>query len=118
MNTMIDRPIAWPAVVAGITLAWAILFWAIFFVGLSWNLLGIPMGLGGAIYPMIFGVPVFVGVFVYAGLATSLSGSLTRKARLWLSLGVPVVAVPLILVLFCPMDSEDSFITSFLSRFP
>ena len=48
-----------------INFAWAILFWLVFFVGLSWHVLRVPMGLGGAVYPALFFIPVLFGATAY-----------------------------------------------------
>jgi hypothetical protein len=53
-----QRPWLWAASATLIVYFWALLFWYLFFDLFAWEMLHIPMGLGGAIYPSLFSVPV------------------------------------------------------------
>ena len=111
-----DRPFVWSVTVAGLTLVCSILFWAAVVVGIGWNLLRVPIGLGGALYPKLFAVPVLLGTLAYVLVIATLLRPRSRRAFVWLSLGVPLIVAPALLVAFCPMDSDESFLLSVLGR--
>jgi hypothetical protein len=89
---------------------WSLLFWFLFLNLFSWGVLRIPMGLGGAIYPALFTVPVLLGTLAWeVGVAFALEAfpalrSRTRLLTTWL----PAALVALALVVACPMDTAGS----------
>lgn len=109
---MMDRPNAWTVPATAINVGWSLLFWYVFFVEISWNVLEIPMGLGGAVYPAIFLGPVILGSVAYQSLLALLRRrrAFTRRQVLFWSLGVPCVLIAFLLILLCPMDSHDSYL--------
>jgi hypothetical protein len=96
-------------------LVWCVAFWLIWFVWLSWDIWRIPMGLGGALYPLFFGIPVLVGT-VLGQLAMHL---LLRRypptpmqAFAWL-FALPALIATIALIVFAPMDVEMSYLEYF-----
>jgi hypothetical protein len=91
---------------------WALLFWAVFFVGIAWHVLQIPMGLGGAVYPAIYLFPVLLGSMVYQLiiLLVRRGRSLSDRQLLFWSVYLPCCAIAVCLVVFCPMDADQSFL--------
>ena len=118
MASLMERPYWWLGAANLLNVSWAVLFWAVFFVGISEHVLRVPMGLGGAVYPALFIVPVFVGSMVY-----QLAILLLRRRRdfskrefvLW-SLCVPSLVISACLVVFCPMDTDQSYLGYLWSR--
>ena len=91
--------------------AYAIAFWYVVFVLVGWETLRIGMGLGGAIYPVIFMPPLLVSLLVYyAGCYVWFSiKTPTRRRSFIITLGVPILATSILLVAYCPMDGPASF---------
>jgi hypothetical protein len=108
----LKRPVAWPFIATVYCMAWSIVFWAVFFMMLSWHVLRIPMGLGGADYPILFWPYVLVGALIYecgvGFFARSHSISASRQAAL--TLWVPFVIIAVALIVFCPMDTQSSYL--------
>lgn len=112
-SPLVARPVAWPAAVAAGALVWSLLVWAALIVGVGWQLCRVPMGLGGALYPKLFAVPVLVGAFLLAALLVRLPWSSRRRAAA-VSLALPIALATVLLVVFCPMDGEGSFLSALL----
>lgn len=106
------RPWLWALSATAIVYLWSLLFWYLFFVLLAWEALQIPMGLGGAVYPALFSVPVLVLTAMYEiSIAwRGLNSRGSRKRHLLLTLGLPATAVTITLILFCPMDTQMGFL--------
>jgi NAD/NADP transhydrogenase beta subunit len=105
------RPRLWAASATLIVYVWALLFWYLFFTLFAWKMLHVPMGLGGAIYPVLFSGPVLAFTAVYEiVVARSRRVERIRQHYLLFTLGVPAAVVTLALVAFCPMDTQMSFI--------
>lgn len=118
MPSLIEQRYGWIATATAINVAWAIFFWLVFFVGMSWHMLQVPMGLGGAVYPALFIVPVLAGSAVY-----QLFVAVLRKGRVFstrqvlvLSLWIPFIVIAVCLVIFCPMDTNQSYLGYFWSQ--
>lgn len=116
---MIEDPRSWPIIATISCYVYSLLFWYFFFNRFAWHTLGIGMGLGGALYPVFFTVPVLVGVLIYEfGVQTVLRGrSVSTSMRLFLTLWLPFSLISFLLVLFCPMDSQYSFLEAFIRKF-
>ena len=101
-----------------IVYVWALLFWYLFFVLLSWEVLQIPMGLGGAIYPVFFTLPVVVSTAFYeiSIVQRRLVSPRIRQHYLLFTLGVPAAVVAVALILFCPMDTQMSYLGYVLTQ--
>ena len=99
-------------------LAWAIGFWAVFFVYLSRNVFEVPMGLEGAIYPALFWPYVLVGALLWEMLAGAFlrSRCTSQAKKLFVTLWVPFLILSVLLVLFCPMDGPESYLSYILSH--
>jgi hypothetical protein len=112
MGTLLERPYSWCVAAIAINVLWSVLFWIVFFVGISWHLLQVPMGLGGAVYPVFFLVPVILGSAAYQLILARLRRdrlARTRHVLLW-SLWIPFALIAVGLVVFCPMDGPDSYL--------
>lgn len=118
MKQLMQQPYRWLMVATALNVLWALLFWAGFFVGIAWHLLEIPMGLGGAVYPAIFLGPVFVGSLVYQLILLMLRRNrvLSDRRMFFWSLVLPCLVISVALVVFCPMDADQSFLGYIWSR--
>jgi len=97
---------------AAINVVWAILFWLLFFVLLSWHAFRVPMGLGGALYPVFFVAPVGLGSVLYQfGIALMRRRRVLgpRSVLAW-TVWIPCGIIALVLIVCCPMDSEHSYL--------
>ena len=106
------RPWLWAASATLIVYVWALLFWYLFFILFAWEMLHIPMGLGGAIYPSLFSVPVLASTAIYEIVVMRRRpySERIRKSYLLFTLWVPAAVVTLALIAFCPMDTQMSFL--------
>jgi hypothetical protein len=109
---VLERPVLGPVIAAVLTVCYAVVFWLVVFVFISWELFQVPMGLGGAIYPALFLAPVTVGsvlwqaalILVFKG--RTITPALRRTWMLW----IPAILASALLVVFCPMDEPVSYI--------
>ncbi len=93
---------------AGLCLLGALAFWYVVLVQVSRGLFDAPLGLGGALYPVFFSLPVFAGVLLYE---LALERALPERAsRLSWRVALPLSVVLFLLVFLCPMDSELSYL--------
>jgi hypothetical protein len=113
-----QRPWLWALLVTLILYVWAFVFWYLFFNLLSWEVLQIPMGLGGAIYPVFFSLPVvaFTGLYEVIIVKRRLFSPRIRQHYLLFTVGVPAILVPIALILFCPMDTQMSYLEYVLTQ--
>jgi len=106
------RPWMWAASATFIIYVWTLVFWYLFFNLFAWEVLQVPMGQGGAVYPVLFTVPViactaFYEIFVAAA---RLNSERIRQRYLSFTLWIPLLVVTVALIVFCPMDTEMSFL--------
>ena len=109
--------VAWPLIATICCFTWSIIFWAVFFVGLSWDVLHIPMGLGGSIYPVFFWPYILVGALIYEfsiGLFVK-PDSISTYRQLTLTLWLPFAFIAIVLIVFCPMDTQQSYLSYLFS---
>ena len=93
---------------AGLCWLVGLAFWYVVLVQVSRGLFDAPLGLGGALYPVFFSLPVFAAVFLYE---LALERALPERASsLGWRLALPLCVVLLMLVILCPMDSELSYL--------
>ncbi len=113
-----QRPWGWALLATVIVYVWAVIFWYLFFNLLSWEVLQIPMGLGGALYPVFFTIPVLVATGIYEIVIVKKRRGSNRIQRhyLLITLWIPVAAVSLALILLCPMDTEMSYLEYLFTR--
>jgi hypothetical protein len=106
------RPWLWAASATFIVYLWTLVFWYLFFKLFAWEVLQIPMGQGGAVYPVLFSVPVLAFTAIYEIVVTTrrLNSERIRKSYLLFTLWIPVVVVTVALIVFCPMDTQMSFL--------
>ena len=93
--------------------AWSLAFWYIFIVKIAHEVYGVPLGLGGAVYPVFFLPVVFGGTSLYAGVIRWLlpARSLSNLRLSFVGLGVPILIATLGLLVFCPTDGPgESFL--------
>jgi|SRR6267378_5410864 len=112
------RPWLWAASTTFIIYLWTLLFWYLFFDLFAWGVLQIPMGQAGAIYPVFFSVPVIACTAIYEiGVAVRrLNSETIRKRYLSFTLWIPIVVVTVALIVFCPMDTQMSFLTYVITQ--
>jgi hypothetical protein len=93
--------------------------WFLFFYVIAWSILKVPMGLGGALFPGFFTIPVLVSLVAYEFLLSYLSQAPSRQSlrtsELW-RIAVPMILLLVALVLTCPMDEPRSFISAFVEH--
>jgi predicted ABC-type exoprotein transport system permease subunit len=95
----------------------SLLFHKVWFVWLSWEVLHIPMGLGGAIYYIFFIGPVLVGSLLYQAAAQVIlfRAKAPLRYRFVISFLVPFAVIAGLLIMNCPMEGEQSYTRAFLS---
>ena len=112
------RPWVWAASATFIIYVWTLVFWYLFFNLFAWEVLQVPMGHGGAVYPVLFTVPVIAATAVYEIVvaARRLHSERIRQRYLSFTLWIPLVVVTVALVVFCPMDTQTSFLTYVITQ--
>lgn len=117
-SKMILRAFIWAVLATMLCYLWAIFFWGVFFVGLSWEVMRIPMGLGGAVYPALFSIPLLIVTIVYQLALAFITRNMDipRPKRLLFTLWIPFAAITVLLITFCPMDTDSNFISYFCSE--
>ncbi len=107
-----------PLIAIGACYVYSLIFWYLFLVLLGHKILGIGIGLGGALFPIFFTVPVLACASIYEfGLQRVLRGRQTSPSmRLLLTLWIPFALISLFLTMFCPMDSKYTFLESFIKK--
>jgi len=115
---MTQKPAVWSLIAIGACYVYSLIFWYLFLVLLGHKVLGIGIGLGGALYPIFFTVPVLACASIYEfGLQLVLRGRQTSPSmRFLLTLLIPFALISLSLTVFCPMDSKYSFLESFIKK--
>ena len=115
---LIKQPYGWFCAATVINVTWAVLCWLVFFVGISGNIFHVPMGLGGAVYPTFFLLPVFGGSVLYELLVVFFrrDRDLSTRQLLLLSLWIPFALIAVCLVVFCPMDIDQSYLSYLWSQ--
>ena len=95
----------------------SLLFHKVWFTWLSWGILHIPMGLGGAIYYIFFIGPVLVGSSLYQVPTQILlvRAKAPLKYRLVFSFLIPFTVIAILLIANCPMDNNQSYAKAFLN---
>ena len=112
-NHLMDRSTfkkSWPLLSILILLGWSILFWQAFIVGLAHHYFEIPIGLGGALYLMFFLPPVLIGSAIYQLVLHKFLNEFSFKKWLIFSIFIPLFIITICLVLFCPVESNQSFL--------
>ena len=112
------RPWVWAASATFIIYIWTLVFWYLFFQLFAWEVLQVPMGQGGAIYPVFFTVPVIACTAVYEMVvaAKRFNSEGIRQRYLSYTLWIPLVVVTVALIVFCPMDTQMSFLTYVITQ--
>jgi len=116
---IVEIPIALGWVIGSVISAviYSLIFFKFWFAWLSWEKLHIPTGEAGAIYPVFFLPPVFIGSLIYQALLQSCftKVKLNLSMRFLLSLALPIVIISILLIVFCPIDgpNPDSYIKEF-----
>jgi predicted ABC-type exoprotein transport system permease subunit len=95
----------------------SLLFHKVWFVWLSWKILHIPMGLGGAIYAIFFIGPVLVGSTLYQAPTQIIlfRAKASRRHRFVFSFLIPFAVIAGLLIMNCPMEGDQSYTRAFLS---
>jgi hypothetical protein len=92
-------------------------FWYAFFQIYAWETLHVPMGLGGAVYPAFFSLPVIIGTLGYqlglGAVAVKLNRPAVGASPLWRVI-TPSLLIVVALVLWCPTDTGRPFVVEFL----
>jgi len=112
LRAFLQSPTNWWAKASGLCYLWAWVFWYLFFVQFSYGILGIGIGLGGALYPLFYTLPVLVATLAYQLLFRNIvnySGWRVWKKLLW-TVWIPFLALAAALVLFAPIDSQQSYL--------
>ena len=75
------------------------------------------MGLGGALYPIFFSFPVILGTFIYEiAIKNILGEDVTNAKKITYSFIIPLLIVTILLIVFCPMDSDNTYIGYVLEK--
>lgn len=92
----------------------SILFWYVWLVKVSYDVLDIGLGLGGALYPVFFSLPVVLGCLVYQFILRKnrdMTAWGLKKKFMWTCL-VPMIFVAFGMMVFCPTDTPHSYLVS------
>lgn len=73
------------------------------------------MGLGGAVYFTTFSIPLIIGTGAYQIVLALIAHRIPMKIsrRLILAFWIPFVVIAVVLIIFCPMDTNQSFVSYF-----
>ena len=110
MKSLHERPFTWFAISIIGCIIWAVLFYLVAIVLVSYHLLHFPLGLGGAVYPAIFLRPVAWASLAYQSviLLVCLKVKMKKTTKILLTLAFPCLAIATALLAFCPMDTQTS----------
>jgi hypothetical protein len=116
---LIYRPILWPIIATIICLLWSYLLWFFMFYLFSWEILKIPMGLGGAYYYILFTGPILFGSLIYEFLFNLFAQKFKFPINIIyiLSLILPIFIISILLIIFCPMDVDESYFKYIFKHF-
>jgi membrane protease YdiL (CAAX protease family) len=95
----------------------AVIFWEIFLVQYIYEHLKLPLGLGGAVYPALFAVPVLAGAAVWQIFINNKLKNESNLKRIILTVVVPSAIAMLLLFIFCPTDTESSLPRLLLEKY-
>lgn len=82
--------------------------WLFIIIGIGWEQCGIGMGLGGAVYPALFAIPLVV-LSILLSFSVLCLHDLSRVKKRYVHLSFIAVS-SLFILLACPMDSQHSFL--------
>jgi len=109
-STVISNRKRWAFVASGACVAWGFAFWYLFLVVVCVDVWHIPLGLGGAVYPVLFVGPLIVGALAYELVVARLLSTrhVGRLGSLWWTLGLPMLLTSVLLIIACPLDSTEA----------
>jgi len=95
----------WQVLACFLILLMASLFWKIFLVGYVYERWNIAIGLGGAVYPALFAVPVLGGAAAWQCMIRKRLKTATTMKTMILTVGLPSIITIGCLFIFCPTDA-------------
>ena len=109
-SMMMSNRKRWAFVASGACVAWGFVFWYLFLVVVCVDVWQIPLGLGGAVYPVFFAGPLIAGAVAYELVVARLLSTrqVGRGRSLWWTLGLPMLVTSVLLILACPTDSTEA----------
>jgi hypothetical protein len=82
-----------------------IIFWRLFLVGYIYERLHIGIGLGGAVYPVLFAVPVLGGAAAWQCMIRSRIIAISGVEIVIVTAVIPMIITCCCLFILCPTDS-------------
>ncbi|RQV98890.1 hypothetical protein EH220_02600 [bacterium] len=118
-DEIFNHPIIWPLKATFLCFLWALLFWFLFINLFSWRVLHIPMGLGGTVYYVFFTAPVIVGSGLYQFVVNPIvrRRGASLAERILFTLLLPFVLIAILMIVFCPMDTNSSYLEYVVRNF-
>ncbi len=94
----------WPSIATLLCIGWSIIFWYVFILLFSWELLHIPIGLAGGLYFVFFIKPVAISSALYQIMfyAYLRKKEVLLKRRFLLTLWIPFALISVFLIIYCP----------------
>jgi hypothetical protein len=80
----------------------------------SWNVLRIPIGMGGLMYPLFFSIFAFFLTIIYE-IALPFMLPAAAHSLSW-RIGVPTIALIILMFVTCPMDAEGRYLAVLYRR--
>ncbi len=97
----------WQSLASFLILVTGIIFWRLFLVGYIYERLHIGIGLGGAVYPALFALPVLGGAAVWQCLIRSRIKAISGMEIIFMTAVIPSIITICCLFIFCPTDSGN-----------
>jgi hypothetical protein len=94
----------------GFVTLWSLAFWKFFIVDFSYYTLHIPIGPGGATYFLFFLPFVMMGNSLYQLMISRFRNDWAMKKELFISIFVPAVFTSILVLVFCPVETGDSYL--------
>lgn len=117
-KSIISKTGEWVVISTFLCFLYSLLFWYLWIIKLSSEILGMGLGLGGAIYFVFFGPVVLFSSLIYqyiAGLFLD-RRDLSNSIRLLITLWIPFLVISILMLVFCPTDGRESYLDALFNR--
>ncbi len=104
-QSLLETKGLWPFIAAILLTIYSLVSW-----GYLTNKYSIPTGFGGLIYLFMFPPPVLLCTWVYGLIMQRVLQKFVVPAyvRLFITMGIPAVAIPFVLLNYSPMDGQGN----------
>ncbi len=110
-RSIVEKTETWFLITIPLCLVYSYIFWFLWIVLLSHEFLNLGLGMGGALYPVFFFIPVLIGAAFYEIVAGAilLRFPVSVANRLWITLWIPFLLISILLLVFCPVDGASNY---------